>query len=121
MRSLLADDPAVIVWWGTRVECASGIARRERESVLDRDRAIITYAALDDLATRWIDISATDALRDDAQRLVRVHDLRATDAFQLGAARIAADGDPGTLPFVTLDDRLALAASREGFPVVGLG
>jgi predicted nucleic acid-binding protein len=60
-------------------------------------------------------------LRNDARRLVRVHDLRAADAFQLAAARIAADGEPAALPFVTLDERLTLAASREGFPVTGAG
>jgi hypothetical protein len=78
------------------------------------------YAALDDLATRWTEVPPSDAARDDARRLVRVHDLRAADAFQLAAARIASDGEPRTLPFVTLDERLALAASREGFPVLGL-
>ena len=42
------------------------------------------------------------------------------DAFQLAAARAASDDHPEALPFVTLDDRLPLAASREGFPVLGL-
>jgi predicted nucleic acid-binding protein len=121
MRGLLADDDAVTVWWATVVECSSAIARRERATALDRDRAVATFAALADLATRWSEIPPTQQLRDDARRLVRVHDLRAADALQLAAARVAADGDPGTLPFVTLDDRLALAASREGFPILGLG
>jgi predicted nucleic acid-binding protein len=53
-----------------------------------------------------------------ATRLLRVHPLRAADALQLAAAIIAAEDDPRSLPFVTLDDRLALAAEREGFPVV---
>jgi len=33
---------------------------------------------------------------------------------------VAADGQPGSLSFATLDERLALAASREGFSVLGL-
>lgn len=119
MRDLLADDPAVTVWWATSVEIASALARRERAGARDRQLVVAANAALDDLATRWTEIPATDGVRDDARRLVRVHDLRAADAFQLAAARIAADSDPGALPFVTLDDRLALAASREGFPVLG--
>lgn len=121
MRGLLAEDDAVTVWWATAVECSSAIARRERATELDRDRAVATFAALDDLSTRWTEIPPTEQLRDDARRLVRVHDLRAADAFQLAAARIAADGDPGMVPFVTLDDRLGLAASREGFPILGPG
>jgi predicted nucleic acid-binding protein len=47
------------------------------------------------------------------------HPLRAADALQLGAALFAADGDPQSLELVTLDRRLADAARREGFPVLG--
>ena len=35
----------------------------------------------------------------------------------LAAAMVAADGTPGALPFVCLDERRAEAAEREGFPV----
>ncbi len=41
-----------------------------------------------------------------------------TDGLQLAAAIVAADGEPRSLTFVTLDARLALAAEREGLPVV---
>lgn len=47
-----------------------------------------------------------------------VHPLRAADSLQLAAAIVVADGAPRALPFVTLDDRLALAADKEGFPVL---
>lgn len=47
-----------------------------------------------------------------------MHALRAADAFQMAAARAASDGRPDSLPFVILDDRLALAAQREGLEVV---
>jgi len=43
----------------------------------------------------------------------------AADALHLAAAFIAADYDPPTLELVTLDDGLAAAAEREGFPVLG--
>ncbi len=120
MSDLLAGDAAVTVWWGTHVALASALARRERAGE-HRGGAMSAYAALDDLATRWTEVPPSDAVRDDARRLVRVHDLRAGDAFQLAAARIAADGEPGALRFVTLDEPLALAASREGFPVTEAG
>ncbi len=51
-------------------------------------------------------------------RLLRTHSLRAADALQLAAARAASEERPDTLPFVTLDERLALAAQREGFAVI---
>jgi hypothetical protein len=47
-----------------------------------------------------------------------VHEIRTADAFQLAAALAASDEEPETIPVVTLDERLALAARREGFPVL---
>ena len=70
------------------------------------------------LAPGWSEVPPTDGIRDAAVRLVRAHDLRAADAFHLAAAVVASDGEPSGLSFVTLDERLALAASREGFPIV---
>jgi len=42
-----------------------------------------------------------------------VHPLRAADALQLAAALVACDERPDVLAFVTLDDRIAEAASTE--------
>ena len=120
MRTLVEDGSTIGVWWGTIVECTSAVARRERSGDLSPEDAADALVTLDRLAEDWAEIPPTDRLRDDARRVIRVHGLRAADAFQLAAARAASDGHPETLPFVTLDDRLALAASREGFPVLGL-
>lgn len=120
-RTTLADDRSVLVWWATPVECVSAVGRRERAEPGSGGQAARAYALLQRLADEWNEIPPTEQLRDDARRLVRVHELRAADAFQLAAARVAADGDPATLPFLTLDERLALAATREGFPVPELG
>ena len=40
------------------------------------------------------------------------------DALQLGAAIVAAEGEPASLEFATLDRRLADAAAREGFQIL---
>lgn len=120
IRAALADDPNVVVWWATIVECVSAISRRERAEANGSTKARRAYRSLERLSSAWSEIPPSSALRDDAQRLVRVHDLRAADALQLAAARAASDDSPETLPFVTLDERLSLAASREGFPVLGL-
>jgi predicted nucleic acid-binding protein len=47
-----------------------------------------------------------------------VHALRTGDALQLAAAYVAAERRPPQLHLVTLDDRLAAAARKEGFVVV---
>jgi hypothetical protein len=118
IRQLAEDGSGLEVWWATVVECVSAIARRERRGELDADRIREARATLDGLASGWIEVPPIDRVRDAARRIVSIHDLRAADAFQLAAARAASDERPETLPFVTLDDRLALAAQREGFPVL---
>lgn len=119
LADLLDDDPVMLVWWGTPVECTSAIARREREGALDIEAANAALERLRDLAAAWHEILPGDALRRAALRLLRVHPLRSADALQLAAAVVAAGADAGTLEFVSLDARLSDAASREGFSVWG--
>jgi len=63
-------------------------------------------------------IVPSDAIRSRADRLLAIHSLRAADALQLAALLAAAEDRPAELPFVTLDDRLAEAAHKEGFSVL---
>lgn len=116
MLRRLESDPAMVVWWGTPVECVSAIARREREQHLTLVAATAAIDRLKALADAWHEVLAGPAVRATAQRLLRVHPLRAADALQLAAALVAADGEPPSLPFVCLDERLSEAALREGFP-----
>lgn len=116
--ALLEQDRQVITWWGTRTECVSALARLDREGHVAPSELSDAFARLEALADHWQELTPTSRLRQVAERHLRVHPLRAADAFQLAAAVIAADGSPETLPFMTLDDRLARAAEREGFPVV---
>ncbi|HEY5047063.1 MAG TPA: hypothetical protein VII49_03465 [Rhizomicrobium sp.] len=51
-------------------------------------------------------------------RFLRVHPLPAADALQLAAAFIAAERRPASLQLVTLDERVAVAARKEGFALV---
>ena len=118
IRELYRDDAAISVWWGTPVECASAIARRERGGALTPPDATMAYRRLERLAERWLECEPSDVLRRTAGRLVRTHDLSAADALQLAAARVTGEERPETVPFVTLDERLALAAAREGFAVL---
>jgi len=120
-RGLQAEydhDPSLVVWWATQLECVSAIARLEREGGLQLDEAGAARSRLDKLRASWREVQPTDRVRLKAERLLRVHALRAADALQLAAAIAAADDDPRSLPLLTTDDRLALAAEREGFPVV---
>ena len=118
MRNTLAADPAVVTWWATQIECVSTFARLGREGRLSPGATVATIARLRAAAAMWTELGPSSDLREQAFRLVRVHQLRASDAIQLAAAIIASDFQPGALEFVTLDSRQAEAADKEGFRVI---
>ncbi len=120
LLDLLRRDAGMIVWWGTPVECASAIARRERDSALGVAEVGQALERLRAVGGAWHEVLATDAVRTAAQRMLRVHPLRASDSLQLAAALVAAEYEPASLDFVSLDDRLVEAASREGFRIIRL-
>jgi len=115
LGGLLRADPAVAAWWGSRLECAAALARLERERRVTGPNMAQARSRLDLLADQWVEISPTPQVREQAERLVRVHALRSGDAHQLAAALVASEHRPASLEFVTIDQRLADAARREGF------
>ena len=120
-RAELARDPVIVVWWATHIECASALARLERDGALGERSVARSFELLARLATAWHEVDPGDLLRESAVRLLRVHPLRAADALELAAATMAAEQRPSSLGFVTADRRLAAAAAKEGFPVLDLG
>lgn len=116
-RSLLENDPSMIAWWATPIECVSAIARRERDQSMTPVEASDAISQLQALSREWSEVLATDAVRNIAQRVLRVHSLRAADSQQLAAAIVAAEGEPQMLEFVSLDARLNESALKEGFSV----
>jgi predicted nucleic acid-binding protein len=120
LQAIAGQDPVMCVWWATEIECVSALSRLEREGALTEAATTAALERLDSLAEAWNEVQATAALRGAGRRLLRVHALRAADALQLAAAVIVAEGLPASLHIVTLDERLATAARREGFPVQGV-
>jgi len=118
LLALLERDASMLVWWGTPVECASALARREREGAIGLDAATDALERLRELATAWQEVLPSEPVRTVAQRLLRTHPLRAADSLQLAAAIVGAESEPASLEFVGLDARLNEAAMREGFRVV---
>ena len=117
VRDLFEADTEAVAWWGTPVEIASAAARLRREGVLTvagEDRVLELLRAL---RGGWIEVAPSEEVREQAQRLLRVHALRGADALQLAAALVWAGPSNGAT-LVTFDERLALAARLEGFTVV---
>jgi predicted nucleic acid-binding protein len=113
----LGEDTDMLVWWATPVECLSALTRREREGSLGADALRTATERLRALSGQWHEVLPTTALRSMAERMLRVHPLRAADALQLAAAVIAAEREPSSLQFLSFDERLIEAASKEGFHI----
>jgi predicted nucleic acid-binding protein len=111
-------DPEQAVWWATKVECVSALARLERDGSLGAAAVRAALERLAWLAAAWLEVQPVERSRRIATRLLRVHPLRSADAFQLSAALIVAEDESASVAIVTLDERLAQAAEREGFQVV---
>lgn len=118
MQTIARQDPDMLVWWGSPVECVSALARLERADALDQKRAALAFDRLAELADGWHEVEPSEVVRENAMRFLRVHPLRAADALQLGAAFAAAERRPSSLQVITLDERLADAARKEGFLLV---
>ena len=114
-------DPEIVAWWATEAECVSALARLEREGSLASSSMVEGLRRLDALAQAWREVQPVAAVREIAVRLLRVHPLRTADALPRAAAIVVAEGHPSSLPLVTLDERLAQAAEREGFAIVRPG
>lgn len=120
VRAILTKDPSVVVWWATRTECISALARQAREGVLTVLEERQARGVLDALATTWTEVQPGEAVRRTAERLLGAHSLRAADAFQLAAALEWCGGVAAGYALVSFDARVREAAQREGFSILPL-
>jgi uncharacterized protein len=107
-----------MVWCLTRTEVTSAIWRLSREGALSRDALGRIDDRLARLSARWHEVTLVDSVRDRAERLLRIHALRAADALQVGAALLASDDRPRRWQFVTSDSALLDVVQREGFVAI---
>ncbi len=113
-RSLYDEDPEIVVWWGSPVECALAFAHLRREGIPISEAEEAARSILSVLRDAWYEVQPGDGLREQALRLLRLHPLRAADSLQL-AAGLEWAGVPPAGEFVTFDERLKAAARLEGF------
>ena len=119
VRGYLAEDPHVVTWSLTRLEIAGAIERRARQGALAPAARIELLARLGELGRAWDEVSDLLPVLERGLVLMARHPLRSAAAAQLAAASLLAEGEPASVSFVCLDRRLAEAARREGFVVLG--
>ena len=118
MEALAADDPEMMVWWASPVECGSAVHRLRREGIFTLAETAEVLARLTEALDAANVLQPGDELCATALRLLATHPLRAAEALQLAAALLWAHGAPAGKDFVCLDERLRTAAILEGFAVL---
>jgi predicted nucleic acid-binding protein len=113
-----AEDSEIAIWTLTTVEIASAVWRLRREDALTEANARDAELRSEELASGSFIVADIDSVKTLAVRLLRVHSLRAADSMQLAAALVWSGNQPRGKTLHTLDERLALAARREGFSVL---
>ncbi len=114
----LAAQYEQTVWWGSKVEVRSAIARRSRSGALDAVNRVIAIQRLESLARMWNEIVLEIDLRELAGDLLDQYPLRAADSLQLAAALVWCSRKPAGRVFLCSDLRLGAAAELAGFTVV---
>ena len=115
----LEADGSMAVWTLTPVEISSAVQRLLRDGHLAETIAETAEARATELMRACHVVVDVEHVKTQAQRLLRLHPLRAADALQLAAALEWSGGRPVGRIIHTLDVRLAAAAKREGFGVPG--
>jgi uncharacterized protein len=116
--ALIREDPSMIVWWASRVECGSAVHRLRREGALTTAESARLLSRIGEALEAAEVVQPGEELTTSALRLLASHPLRAADALQLAAALVWARGRAAGHEFICLDDRLASAALLEGFSVL---
>lgn len=119
MRRLAALHAQFVVWWGSPVEVRGALARLAWEGAIDSSALTQARDRLSRLRRSWTEVEPTEDVRGIAESLPERINLRAADAFQLAAALVWCDERPNNRQFITIDHRLAIAASKIGFLVLG--
>lgn len=109
------DDSSIVVWWGTSIECVSALSRLEREAKVSSNEAEAVLQRLRALRVTWREVQPSASIKAIAERVLRLHPLRAQDAQQLAACIMI--GSDQRVEFITLDARLRTAALKEGLAV----
>ena len=118
VERLLKSDPAVVSWWGTPVECFSGLCRLKRGGLFTESGFQEARKDFDELMGEIDLIPPSKVLRERAIRLLSLHPLRAGDALQLAAAIHVVQEQTHGVVFISFDVRLRTAAMAERFTVL---
>jgi predicted nucleic acid-binding protein len=118
LAEALSQQYEVVVWWAAPVEIRSAFARLLRMGQLTSIDINQAHVALNNLCINWREISPSEQIRDEAERLVDSFPLKAADALQLAAAMTWCLGRSKGRSFISGDRQLLDAAKQLGFQAI---
>ena len=80
VKHLLKSDEDIVVWWATRAECLSALARRRRDGMLSIHAEVRAKAILSVLSGEWSEVQPSELVRQRTERILQVHPLRAAES-----------------------------------------
>jgi predicted nucleic acid-binding protein len=108
----------IAVWWSAPIEMRSAFARLVRMGQLSPNEHVQAQVRLDRMRSEWREIDPSEALREQAERLVDRFPLKAAAAQQLAAALTWCLGRTKGRAFLSGDSQLLDAARQLGFHAV---
>lgn len=111
------SDQGIMVWTLSKVEVFSALCRRLREGAVKEIDFESAKKRTNDFFDMAFEIISVPKVKDRAIRLLQVHPLRAADALQLASVLVATQEDTSRVSIMSFDERVILAAKREGFTV----
>lgn len=113
------EDNRKLISAGTPLEVYAALRRRERAGAIDPEDGEAARSILRVEAARMVQQPLNPAVLEAARQTLDHHELRSTEALQLGAAIVAREMFPGMeIVFVSSDTRLLEAAGVSGFEVM---
>lgn len=113
------EDNRKLISAGTPLEVYAALRRRERTGAIDPRDAEAARGILRVEAARMVQQPLNPAVLEAARQTLDHHELRSTEALQLGAAIVAREMFQGVeIVFVSSDPKLLEAAGESGFKVL---
>lgn len=110
----------VLLFSALMMNISFALQRLMREENISIKEGVQFYRRLEHLRNCWSEIQPSDALKEQAERLLRLLKLRAADALQVAAALLWCNNFTRGRVFIAADGMLMDAAQIEGFTVLSL-
>lgn len=114
---LLEKDRRFLVWQLSLCEVWSALCRIHRAGEMSDAVFLESKRRIQELSKSWIEVVVTESVCRRSLRLLEIHSLKSADALQLSAAMAACQEQTLSFGFVCFDQKLTIAARKEGFDV----